>query len=185
MRRNMAHIDPARVQRALSQRIYLLSVDQDRDIFNVMGSTGENVYQVEIGQDIECNCPDHVQRGNICKHMLYIWIRVLSYEADDIVLDMDDETRAEIRMKMQNIPQRVYAPIVANNERNLGESRKKVERKSIQGCECPICFEDLQSNEKLEYCDYGCGNGIHSDCMAKWAKTQKNTTCVFCRTKFY
>ena len=68
-----------RIQRALSQRMYLisqkdLSIDGNlRRDFAVLGSTG-NVYDVTISKHSTCSCPDSV---NCCKHILFVFLRVL------------------------------------------------------------------------------------------------------------
>lgn len=70
-----------RIERALSQRLYLL--DQ-HDIstpgnlgrcFSVLGSTG-NTYHVTISKFPSCTCPDF-ENGNLCKHILFVYLRVL------------------------------------------------------------------------------------------------------------
>ena len=43
------------------------------------------VYQVEAGRLPHCTCPDFA-KGNICKHYLYVMIRVLRLRQDDPVV---------------------------------------------------------------------------------------------------
>ena len=43
--------------------------------YAVLGATG-NVYRVKIGRHLGCSCPDS-QKGNVCKHQLFIMLRVL------------------------------------------------------------------------------------------------------------
>jgi len=47
--------------------------------FAVLGSTG-NVYNVRIAQTPHCSCPDH-ERGNLCKHIIFVLLRVLGLSA--------------------------------------------------------------------------------------------------------
>lgn len=78
-----------RIQRALSQRLYLIErgevTDPDTDrascSFAVLGSTG-NVYNVQIGRTATCNCPDSIRTRGLCKHILFVLLRVIALPAD-------------------------------------------------------------------------------------------------------
>merc|ERR1712151_692915 len=48
----------------------------------VLGSTG-NVYEVEIGPSPCCDCPDFLRRQSPCKHVLFVYLRVLRLDSDD------------------------------------------------------------------------------------------------------
>ncbi|KAJ4290057.1 hypothetical protein N0V88_006561 [Collariella sp. IMI 366227] len=67
--------------RATTQRFYVLSrtrcgtPDCPEEMVELTGSTG-NIYTVVIAQQPSCNCP-HAQKGNQCKHVLYVLARVL------------------------------------------------------------------------------------------------------------
>lgn len=72
--------DFIRIQRATSQRLYLLNQqdlstenDQLAKKFTVLGSTG-NVYDVNIAKFPSCTCPDFL-KGNICKHILFVMVK--------------------------------------------------------------------------------------------------------------
>ncbi len=42
-------------------------------------------------------------------------------------------------------------------------------------------MDELQTEEELDYCKYGCGKSIHKNCFVMW--TKKNLgNCVYCRT---
>ncbi|CAI5465509.1 unnamed protein product [Closterium sp. Yama58-4] len=49
--------------------------------FHVLGATG-NVYTVTISQQPSCTCPDY-GNGNLCKHMLFVLLRVLRVGEED------------------------------------------------------------------------------------------------------
>ena len=73
----------ARIERALSQRLFLVGrqVSPQLQSFAVLGSTG-NVYDVVISQTPSCTCPDHA-KGNLCKHILFVFLRVLRLSRDN------------------------------------------------------------------------------------------------------
>lgn len=63
-------------ERALSQRFYVLNRtrrgtrDCPEEHIEMTGSTG-NIYNVHIGRRPSCTCP-HYEKGNQCKHILYV-----------------------------------------------------------------------------------------------------------------
>ena len=70
-----------RIDRAGQQRLYLIgNEDQSRENylaqkFDVLGSTG-NVYSVCIAQVPTCTCPDFAKGNIICKHVLFVYLKV-------------------------------------------------------------------------------------------------------------
>ena len=49
--------------------------------FSVLGATA-NVYSVSVGKHPSCSCPDF-QKGNLCKHYLFVMLRVLRLDRSD------------------------------------------------------------------------------------------------------
>jgi uncharacterized Zn finger protein len=43
------------------------------------------VYQVRVGRHPHCTCPD-AAKGNLCKHYLYVMIRVLRLDQNDPIV---------------------------------------------------------------------------------------------------
>src|SRR5262245_21640594 len=66
-----------RVIRALRHRLRLLH--RSDSTFFVLGATG-NVYTVSLSATPSCTCPD---RTTPCKHILFVFIRVLGVPLDD------------------------------------------------------------------------------------------------------
>lgn len=46
---------------------------------------------------------------------------------------------------------------------------------------CPVCLDDLDKTNTLDYCRYGCGKSIHKKCFNIWCKAKPTKTCLFCR----
>ncbi|CAF2787458.1 unnamed protein product [Rotaria sp. Silwood2] len=72
-----------RIQRALSQRLYLLAASSTQAEplyreYKVFGQTG-NVYTVIITHLPSCTCPDHAN-GYLCKHIIFVLHRVLKVD---------------------------------------------------------------------------------------------------------
>lgn len=175
--------DSGRISRALSQRIHLLSVD-DSGVFQVVGSTGDVVYEVKILPELDCDCPDSRNRNSICKHMVFVWVRVLRLDANDIENEIDEELTTSIQLKMMDIPQLCYYPHQQVTGDSLSE-KPLAERRSTSENSCPICLMDFSEGGPILWCSRSCGHNVHEDCWKKW-KTHKagNQACVICRQPF-
>lgn len=104
-----------RIQRAISQRLYLINTspittttypqqhnnnnnnNNGQSItFHVLGSTG-NVYDVTICRLPSCTCIDH-SKGNLCKHILFVMLKVIGlhpssnlvYQAAYVTSEVDE-----------------------------------------------------------------------------------------------
>lgn len=69
-----------RIIRAISHHLRLLH-HYDTTFF-ILGATG-NVYTVNLSTTPSCSCPD---RTTPCKHILFVFIRVLGVSVDDMCL---------------------------------------------------------------------------------------------------
>lgn len=169
--------------RALTQRLTVLSRERTgtdeapRERVNIAGSTG-NVYTVSVGLQPSCNCP-HAMKGNQCKHIIYIMLRVL--KAQEHIAYQLALTASELRELIKNAPP---IPGVETDGKDGTEKEGESNRKPIEG-ECPICYDDLGDKEATVYCKSSCGNNVHKDCMQKWvAMSRGKATCPYCRAKW-
>jgi len=86
----------------------------------------------------------------------------------------------------KNIPKITENLIVNKNIKdkyNKYQSKDKkdtnVSQKSLDDL-CPICLDDLENGEEIDFCKNSCGKSIHKICFSMWCKTKK-AECVFCR----
>jgi len=205
-----------RIKRAITQRLYLVQTSQPTICpenggpsiaFAVLGSTG-NIYEVTISKIPRCNCPDHA-KGNLCKHLLFIMLKVVGLEASSNMVYQSAYLTEELNIIMETLQNRIAllgrgvhgAGILANEAvRQHHENTKKgvvnsdnegsgatgiVPRKKIEGGECPICFDELGSDvTRLTFCQQTCGTNFHRDCMRMWAQQgpqRGDPTCPACR----
>lgn len=156
--------DPERIKRALSQRMFLLNAKRDKDqwIFQIEGSRGVS-YTVKMPILISdstsvtsacCTCPDYERRRLLCKHIMFISIRVLKMHGCSSFIDK------EMDSKLSYITER------------------DVSKKQIDDT-CPICFEE--SMTEYEQCSV-CKNNIHTSCISIWLRQKE--TCPLCRSKW-
>lgn len=166
--------------RAMTQRLTVLSRERcgtdevPEEKVLMAGSTG-NVYTQQIGLVPSCDCP-HAMKGNQCKHIIYIMLRVL--KAPESIAYQLALTTTELRELIKNAPP---IPGVETDPTDAA-GEQDGNRKPIEG-ECPICYDELQSGEEeIVYCKAACGNNVHKNCMQKWiSMSRSKATCPYCR----
>ncbi|MFS7962621.1 putative transferase chromatin regulator PHD family [Helianthus anomalus] len=178
-----------RVLRALEHRLRLLH--RSNSDFFVLGATG-NVYTVNLSPAPTCTCPD---RTTPCKHILFVYIRVLSVSLDDPCLwrttlrpnqltrllsapvSFDAVAGVAIRQRFQEM----YLQRAATHP-----DGKVPPVRAEEGTACPICLEEMgREDRKLVACAT-CKNPIHEDCLLAWKRSsrRRSTSCVICRARW-
>ena len=151
-----------RIQRAVSQRIYLVSSRHD-DSYQVLGNSGET-YRVSINCNnwvaSRCTCMDFIKRRQLCKHVFYILIKVKHMKKQEIIEGcLSTDHRA---VKEQEIDP------------------------SLVGETCAICYDEFGAKEKVTLCDE-CNKPFHVQCIGIWKKhcikKHLEVTCPLCRTR--
>jgi len=192
-----------RVDRVMTQRFFLVERKrvhgQLREEFKVLGSTG-NVYTVVVDKLPSCNCPDAI-KGNHCKHILFIFLKVLSVSINSSFYYQKALLSTELKAIFADAPaapnslslphiQAAYAtamgrPEAPDSESQVVGGKQKKKRTPEEGDGCPICYESMHGVgvKTLTFCDE-CGNGLHTECFQHWARTAKSLTCVWCRAKW-
>lgn len=195
-----------RIERAFAQRLYLLAMERHTDgsgaSFKVMGSTG-NVYSVDFGLQPSCDCPDFLKGRGLCKHVLFIWLRVLRVDDDDYRIWQNALLSTELRASVEPVFTRRAKRLLPLADKDVRKTFKKMSRSSasqdaeelegekddrrcrqhIEGEDCPVCFEAMQQAEeesgKLVFC-LACGNNFHDDCIHRWQRASSGD-CPLCR----
>jgi len=113
----------ARIERALTQRLYLVHTsepnssessefEEDPSIgLTVLGSTG-NIYEVNLAKIPHCNCPDHM-RGNLCKHLLFVMLKVANLDPSSPLVYQSAYITSELKSIIEKIQNRTAANLVA------------------------------------------------------------------------
>eukprot|EP00933_Yihiella_yeosuensis_P014861 TRINITY_DN13143_c1_g2_i1.p1 TRINITY_DN13143_c1_g2~~TRINITY_DN13143_c1_g2_i1.p1 ORF type:complete len:400 (-),score=56.43 TRINITY_DN13143_c1_g2_i1:86-1285(-) len=198
-----------RIERALAQRLYLLGMERHADgigaTFKVLGSTG-NVYTVELDLLPNCDCPDYLKGRGLCKHILFIWLRVLRISEDDPRIWQNALLTTELRTAVEAVfKRRAKAKMIPLAGKEVREAYRKASktyedledlekedgetgkdrrlRKPLEGEDCPVCFEAMEQSEessgRLTFC-CSCGNNFHHDCIRRWQHASTGT-CPLCR----
>lgn len=169
------YVCPNRLGRALQQRIYMVGSDlaDDARTFTILGTT--DTYTVTLTREwAECTCPDHQQRGQACKHIIFVLVRVHHVEASSSLASMLARAWATA------VP---APPTEPPSSPGAPPGRPEVALNFAADDECPICLEGLADPASLVWCRHGCGKCFHPDCAAKWAAL--NPTCVLCRAPWH
>ena len=207
---NLSKDFEGRVERAFQQRIYLVKVEwPSKDFldcsFSILGTTKNTYYVTYEKCAFKCTCPDHLRRKCLCKHILFVLLRMLKFGRDfvnanqssilndnqendvlepvlqklrDFLLESYDRQHFDFRLLE---PNDVAAPDVISEE---------VKQKPYEFDECAICFEDFAKDgvvpdEDIVFCRYSCGKSLHADCFSKWADQKEDVTCVYCRAPWF
>jgi hypothetical protein len=205
-----------RKSRAFQQRIFLIdTVDSNMEecstTFIISGTTG-NHYQVHVSEDtgVQCSCPDFMVRGNLCKHCLFVLLRVIGIPCPQVEQALVDghidklssvmcgalygyflsrEQGRDNRPNHHNVAIDISCILqedVAQRERVCVAQRKLTEEDT-----CAICFEEFYEDGKLTqeplvFCEWSCGQTLHAQCFNKWASTRRDEVqCVYCRHSWW
>lgn len=201
-----------RLQRAATQRLYLVQqseipTDDTEDVasvvdFTVLGSTG-NVYTVSLGLVPSCTCPDFYKRQDLCKHIMFVLLKVvgldfrtnpLAYQKAYVVSELK-QLFAILRSRRVGgtvlANARVRAAVLgaggtaAHASLDNDSSSGVVQRRSLANddSDCPICFDDLtgEPDSRLAFCRGTCGANFHAECIRHWLGASVRKSCPHCR----
>ncbi|KAJ7874897.1 hypothetical protein B0H13DRAFT_1632922 [Mycena leptocephala] len=206
-----------RVDRVMTQRFFM--VDRKRvegefkEEFKVLGSTGNasayryssvcsypqiQIYTVTIQHKPSCDCPD-AQKGNHCKHILFIYLKVLQVTQASGVWYQKALLTSELETIFSNAPlapnalahpriREAYARATGKSQAPSTPEASTGPKKRVPGedDDCPICYDNMHgaAEGSLTFCEE-CGNAVHGECFAQWkqtsAKQGTKLTCIYCR----
>lgn len=171
----------SRKERGVTQNLFLIEMKSEKE-YIVMGSTG-NIYTVIIKDIPSCSCPDFVTRNKRCKHIYFVLIRVMKTIKEDQSIYSDNELM-EMYSKIPQITNNLFVDkelksVYEKFKLQLDCGQKEVTIKNTDDV-CPICLDDLENGDDLDYCKYSCGKFVHKICYGMWCKKNK-ATCIFCR----
>ncbi|KAG8905235.1 hypothetical protein FRB99_000402 [Tulasnella sp. 403] len=187
-----------RVERVMIQRFFLIdrhrNGDELREEYKVLGSTG-NVYTVVIGVLPSCNCPD-AQKGNHCKHILFVFLKVLGvsrfshvYYQKALLQSELEQIFASARVPSAHIAPPQFKEVfddVTGASSSKGKEKaqaNKPKKQLTDEDECAVCFEGLKGvpASDLAWCAQ-CSKALHQECLGQWQRTKGDAAnCPYCR----
>lgn len=174
-----------RIIRAVRHRLRLLH--RSGPLFFVLGATG-NVYTVTLSTSVSCSCPD---RAAPCKHILFVFIRVLGLPLDDPCLWRRTLRPCQLHRLLCLPTSRDYLAGAALRERfhqlfsaQTGQAEPPAAAAEA-GSACPVCLEEMGRQEKVVACAT-CRNVVHEECFLSWKRScrRRSATCVICRARW-
>lgn len=158
-----------RKQRGLKERIYLLDAKLDDEIILSVKGSSNRIYELTLSKKYtKCKCMDFSIRKKVCKHMYFIFGRILK---NSNILDKITEV-TDINENYDLISGLIKETLEKNK---LNTSNLEYDKKDT----CCICFEEF-GEESVKQCTSVCKNTFHSDCLGIWLS--KNSNCPLCRT---
>jgi hypothetical protein len=181
-----------RLDRALSQRLYLLDakkIAHNDWNFTVEGSTGTS-YNLKFNETgMTCACIDFKKRKQCCKHIYFMFVRVLKC-SDPIVIcgdpkrnpfelkeGLSDEFELKLFKRLEKTPP---GSLEKAPSEVLEKALEKTLEKIIPEDPCSRCFEDYSDGSAHIKC-LTCKQYFHDACMKVWLKNKNS--CPLCRSK--
>ena len=164
-----------RITRALTQKMYMIDCTEKKNGFvcTVEGSTGKH-YLVELKKvdGCCCDCPDFEKRGEMCKHIFFVLVRVAKTPVSEVATDADTFVLSDdLVTRIKNATDPTHA-VTESFEARLTN-------------ECGVCYEDFTEIDKdLRKCTT-CLKALHDSCMELWIRSCATRghpcTCPYCR----
>lgn len=208
----------ARQQRALRDPIYFIdcTTRQHSLQFRVLG-TSQKSYTIDCFQSRRppggavvwrCGCRDFAIRRRSCKHIQFIWYRVIGVEPQSGTTEpffdsveavrerlvahhidrqfhidsMDDHPMSFSVPETENPPPAGVSQVEdKNNGGTAGDKPSTVAQRPYIGQNCPICYETFTSECKVYFCLEKCGNSVHCECYQSFVRFAQKTQCPYCR----
>jgi hypothetical protein len=207
----------ARQRRALSDPIYFIDAEvrQSSVAFRVLG-TSQSSYTVDFflsrrhssaaeGQPVwKCACRDFEIRRRPCKHIQFVWYRVLGVDPDSLHSDgsgsavnpfFDSVDAVRERLNNHRVQHGHSVQALADQEQSQQDPTNdqaseikstatlgpKVPHRPFVGQNCPICYEQFCDGDAVFFCEHSCGNSVHRGCYEACVRFSQKTLCPYCR----
>ena len=148
-------------------------------------------YEINIGNEISCSCGG----GKIehCAHTLFALNKIYKIPFNNPLILQLQFTDQELNKLMEKKKKKT--------ENKKAKESKKIRKKKVKLKDdnsnqmsllddpvCPICQEDMYTNEGIFFCKKSCGHNFHIGCLKVFIKHKKETemvvSCPMCRAKW-
>ncbi|RHZ50713.1 hypothetical protein Glove_493g58 [Diversispora epigaea] len=159
--------DKMRIGRAMTQFLHLIDyeiINPRLRKYSVLCPTGY-VNTIVFSKTVSCSCPDF-RLGFQCKHIYFVFLKVLKVSPRSKLIYQKELLAKELKLIFDNSPE-----VILPNKKEIEKLKAiaLIKRRPIDG-DCLVRREPLNNNEKLIWCQSGCGNNVHQDCFDEWKK---------------
>ena len=148
-------------------------------------------YEINIGNEISCSCGG----GKIehCAHTLFALNKIYKIPFNNPLILQLQFTDQELNTLMEKKKKKTEDKKAKESKKIHKKKTKKKEENSNQMSllddpVCPICQEDMYTNEGIYFCKKSCGHNFHIGCLKVFIKHKKDTemvvSCPMCRAKW-
>ena len=182
-----------RYEEALSLHMFLLNeLGPTRFLFKVGEGEDTQKVRITLTNTIECSCGQTKDR---CPHALFCLVKVFKVPATSELLFQDKFSEKQVnyilegrfRSRDENSKKHEFLKRKEMKTQAVSKNGAKKDRRKLDLEEaCPICYEELGTEQAVSSCRC-CQNGFHSKCLITWGKHQmsiqsgKPIKCPMCR----
>jgi hypothetical protein len=178
-------VQQKKMKRALSDRLMLIdrkrNGSQLSETFKIRGSTG-TVYTIVIDKKPRCDCPDATGSDDICKHVIYIFLKVLGLSQSDPRWYQQHLLNSELEEIFNNDDADSTLIDTGYQKAYLAELERAKKPKVSKIKSCPLCFYGRYTSGRTGEEETPCTNAVHKESLEQWKETcqPRQTNCVLC-----
>ena len=148
-------------------------------------------YHISIGEEISCTCGGG--KTEHCVHTLFTLNRIFKIPFNNpLILQLhftDSELNKLLETKNRKQTQNNNALAQHKKQKHISiPSQNTNQMNLLDDTVCPICQEDLYTNEGVFYCKESCGHNFHVGCLKVYIKHKTESDgvvkCPMCRAKW-
>eukprot|EP00801_Mesodinium_rubrum_P007213 Mrub_07223.p1 GENE.Mrub_07223~~Mrub_07223.p1 ORF type:complete len:291 (+),score=35.17 Mrub_07223:74-874(+) len=145
-------------------------------LLEIHGSTG-NTYKIKANMNkITCTCIDFNRTKNCCKHILYVFFKVLDNMVDlNFDYDKFNLSSGDLKFVYYKLSEKFV-----EEQKRFNEPVETTEDRYSKTDNCPVCY-DFLGEEPLSMCAKYCKNAFHTSCINLWIG--RSDKCPMCRNK--
>ena len=149
-------------------------------------------FEINIGNEISCSCGG----GKIehCAHTLFALNKIYKIPFNNPLIlqlqftDQELDTLMEKKKKKSEDKKAKESKKIRRKKKSKEKDLISNQMSLIDDPVCPICQEDMYSNEGIYFCKPSCGHNFHIGCLKVFIKHKKDTemvvSCPMCRAKW-
>ena len=149
-------------------------------------------YEINIGNEISCSCGG----GKLehCSHTLFALNKIYKIPFNNPLIlqlqftDQELETLMEKKKKKSENKKAKESKKIHHKKKSKEKEQNPNQMSLLDDPVCPICQDDMYSNEGIYFCKPSCGHNFHIGCLKVFIKHKKDTemvvSCPMCRAKW-